>query len=202
METRTLDSTGLNASLVGLGCNNFGMKLDLEKTRAVLTTALDVGITFFDTADMYGNGQSEDFIGQVLGPRRRDIVLATKFGGVAYMRKKGERWGTREYIVRCVEDSLGRLHTDWIDLYQLHFPDPTTPIEETLAALDDLVHQGKVRAVGCSNLSGAQIAEADAQAKARQGVRFITAQNEWNLLNRAAEKDVIPACTLYGLGQL
>jgi aryl-alcohol dehydrogenase-like predicted oxidoreductase len=202
METRPLDSTGLNASLVGLGCNNFGMKLDLEKTRAVLTTALDAGITFFDTADMYGNGQSEDFIGQVLGPRRKEIVLATKFGGVAYMRKKGERWGTREYIVRCVEDSLGRLRTDWIDLYQLHFPDPTTPIEETLAALDNLVRQGKVRAVGCSNLSGVEIAEAEAQAKARQGVRFITAQNEWNLLNRTAEKDIIPACTQYGLGQL
>ncbi len=160
MEKRPLGTSGLEATLVGLGCNNFGMKIDLAASRAVVNAALDAGITFFDTADMYGNGQSEEFIGQVLGPRRKEVVLATKFGGVAMMRNSGERWGTRTYLVGCLEASLQRLGTEWIDLYQIHYPDPTTPIEETLAALDDLVHQGKVRAVGCSNLSGAQIAEA------------------------------------------
>jgi len=202
MEKRPLGTAGLEASLVGLGCNNFGMKIDLAASRAVINAALDAGITFFDTADMYGNGQSEDFIGQVLGPRRKEIVLATKFGGVAMMRKSGERWGTRTYIVGCLEASLRRLRTEWIDLYQIHYHDPTTPIEETLAALDDLVRQGKVRAVGCSNFSGAQLAEAAAQAQERRLVHFVTAQNEWNLLNRGAEREVIPACERHGLGQL
>jgi aryl-alcohol dehydrogenase-like predicted oxidoreductase len=151
---------------------------------------------------MYGNGQSEEFIGQVLGPRRKEIVLATKFGGVAMMRKSGERWGSRDYITKCVEASLQRLRTEWFDLYQMHYHDPTTPIEETLAALDDLVRQGKVRAVGCSNFSGTQIAEAEAKAKERHFVRFITAQNEWSLLKREGERDAIPACEQYGLGQL
>ena len=202
MEKRPLGTAGLEASLVGLGCNNFGMKIDLAASRAVINAALDAGMTFFDTADMYGNGQSEDFIGQVLGPRRKDIVLASKFGGVAFMRKKGERWGTREYIVGCLEASLQRLRTDWVDLYQMHYPDPTTPIEETLAALDDLVRQGKVRAIGCSNFSDAQMAEATAQAQKHSVVHFATAQNEWSLLKRAVERDVIPACEQYGLGQL
>jgi aryl-alcohol dehydrogenase-like predicted oxidoreductase len=202
MEKRPLGTAGLEASLVGLGCNNFGMRIDLAASRAVINAALDAGITFFDTADMYGNGQSEDFIGQVLGPRRKDIVLATKFGGVAFMRKKGERWGTREYIVGCLEASLQRLRTEWVDLYQMHYPDPTTPIEETLAALDDLVRQGKVRATGCSNFSGAQIAEAASRSRTRHFVHFVTAQNEWSLLKREAERDVIPACEQYGLGQL
>ncbi len=200
MEKRPLGTSGLEASLVGLGCNNFGMRIDLAASRAVINAALDAGITFFDTADMYGNGQSEDFIGQVLGPRRKEIVLATKFGGVAMHGKSGERWGTRAYIMGCLEASLRRLRTEWIDLYQMHYPDPTTPIEETLAALDDLVRQGKVRVVGCSNFSGAQIAEATTQA--RRFVQFITAQNEWSLLNRRAERDVIPACEQHGLGQL
>jgi len=202
MEKRPLGTSGLAASLVGLGCNNFGMKIDLAASRAVISAALDVGITFFDTADMYGNGQSEEFIGQELGPRRKEIVLATKFGGVAMMRKSGERWGMRAYIVACLEASLRRLRTEWIDLYQMHYPDPTTPIEETLAALDDLVRQGKVRTVGCSNFSGAQIAEATTQAQERRLVQFVTAQNEWNLLNRGAEREVIPACERHGLGQL
>lgn len=202
MEKRPLSGTGLEASLVGLGCNNFGMKLDFEATRAVIDTALEVGVTFFDTADMYGGGKSEEFIGQALGARRKDIVLASKFGGVAWMQKKGERWGSRDYIVRCLEDSLRRLRTDWIDLYQLHFPDPATPLAETLEALDQVVRQGKVRAVGCSNLSGAQIAEADTKAKERGWARFVTAQNEWSLLKRDAERDVIPACSQYQLGQL
>jgi aryl-alcohol dehydrogenase-like predicted oxidoreductase len=151
---------------------------------------------------MYGGGKSEEFIGKALGARRKEIVLASKFGGVAWMQKKGERWGTRDYIVRCLEDSLRRLGTEWIDLYQLHFPDPATALEETLEALDEVVRQGKVRAVGCSNLSGAQIAEADTKAKARGWARFVTAQNEWSLLKRDAERDVIPACSQYQLGQL
>jgi aryl-alcohol dehydrogenase-like predicted oxidoreductase len=178
------------------------MRIDLAASRAVIDAALEAGITFFDTADMYGNGQSEEFIGQVLGPRRKEVVLATKFGGVAMMRKSGERWGTRAYIVGCVEASLRRLRTEWVDLYQIHYPDPTTPIAETLAALDDLVRQGKVRAVGCSNFSGTQIAEAATQAQERRLVQFVTAQNEWSLLQRGAERDVIPACERHGLGQL
>lgn len=202
MEKRPLGTSGLAASLVGLGCNNFGMKIDLAASRAVITAALDAGATFFDTADMYGNGQSEDFIGQVLGPRRKDVVLATKFGGVAFHGKTGEHWGTRAYIVGCLEASLRRLRTEWVDLYQMHYPDPTTPIEETLATLDDLVRQGKVRTVGCSNFSGAQIAEAAARTQERRSAPLVTAQNEWNLLNRKAERDVIPACERHSLGQL
>src|SRR5262245_31301850 len=202
MEKRSLGTSGLAASLVGLGCNNFGMKIDSAATGAVIDAALDAGITFFDTADMYGNGKSEEFIGQVLGPRRKEIVLATKFGGVAFHGMSGERWGTRPYIIACLETSLRRLRTDWVDLYQMHYHDPTTPVEETLAALDDLVRQGKVRTVGCSNFSGAQLAEATAQARERRFVPFITAQNNWSLLNRGAERDVIPACERNGLGQL
>lgn len=203
MEKRSLRVPGLEASIVGLGCNNFGMKIDLTASRAVIDTAINAGITFFDTADIYGNTQSEDFIGQVLGPRRKEVVLATKFGGAGWMnRKSGQRWANRESIVRCLEDSLRRLRTDWIDLYQYHFPDPATPLEETLAALDEVVRQGKVRAIGCSNLSGEQIAQAEAYAKQHKSARFVTAQNEWSLLKRDAERDVIPACNRYQLGQL
>lgn len=202
MEKRPLGKSGIEVSLVGLGCNNFGMKIDLAATRAVLTTALDAGITFFDTADMYGNTQSEDFIGQTLGPRRKEFVLATKFGGIAYMQKSKDSWADRAYITKCLEDSLRRLRTDYIDLYQYHFPDPKTPVAGTLAALDELVRQGKVRAVGCSNLTGAQIAEATAISQERHIVNFVTAQNEWSLLKRDVERDVIPACDKYGLGQL
>ena len=202
MEMRLLGSSRLNASLVGLGCNNFGARTDLEASRAVIDAALDAGITFFDTADLYGFGQSEEIMGQALGTRRKEIMLATKFGGVAMVKKTGERWGTRDYIVRCLEDSLQRLRTDWIDLYQMHYPDTTTPVDETLETLDDLVRQGKVRAVGCSNFSGIQINEAEAQATERHFAHFVTAQNEWSLLSRGTEDDAIPACDKYGLGQL
>ncbi len=202
METRPLGASGIQASLVGLGCNNFGMKIDLDASRAVIDAALDAGITCFDTADMYGNGQSEEFLGQVLGPRRKDIVLATKFGGVAMMAKSGERWGSREYILRCLEDSLQRLKTDWIDLYQMHYPDPNTFIEETLETLNELVQQGKVRAIGHSNFSAEQINEAVEQSTAHDCAHFVTAQNDWSLLNRAVEADAIPACDQHGLGQL
>jgi aryl-alcohol dehydrogenase-like predicted oxidoreductase len=203
MEKRSLGVPGLEASIVGLGCNNFGMKIDLTASRTVIDAALDAGINFFDTADIYGNTQSEDFIGQVLGSRRKEVVLATKFGGAGWMnRKSGQRWGNRESIVRCLEDSLRRLRTDWIDLYQYHFPDPATPLEETLAALDEVVRQGKVRAIGSSNLSGAQIAQAETYATQNNSARFVTAQNEWSLLKRDIERDVIPACDRYRVGQL
>ena len=202
MEKREIGNTGLKASVVGLGCNNFGMKIDLEATRAVLNTALDLGINFFDTADMYGGGKSETFMGEVLGPRRKEIVLATKFGGVAKNSKTGERWGAKEYITKCIDASLKRLQTDYIDLYQMHYPDPKTPIEETLSVLNDLVQQGKVRAIGHSNFSAVQIDDAASQAKANNTAVFITAQNEWSLLNRTVEGDVIPACARHHLGQL
>ncbi len=202
METRPLGASGIRASLVGLGCNNFGMKIDLEASRAVIDTALEVGITCFDTADMYGKGQSEEFLGRVLGPRRKDIVLATKFGGVAKIADSGERWGSREYILRCVEDSLRRLQTDWIDLYQMHYPDPNTPIEETLETLNTLVQQGKVRAIGHSNFSAEQINQSVEQSSTHDFAHFVTAQNDWSLLNRAVEADAIPACEQHGLGQL
>lgn len=191
METRPLGRSQLAASRVGLGCNNFGMKLGIEETRRVIDAALDAGVTFLDTADMYGGTKSEQFIGAALAGRRSRAVLATKFGGLAMMGKTGERWGSREYVRKAVEASLARLRTDVIDLYQMHFPDPQTPLEETLGALTELVSEGKVRAIGCSNFTGAMI-----------DPRFATAQNEWSLLVRKAEADVIPACEKHGVSQL
>jgi len=202
MEMRPIGNTNLKASVVGLGCNNFGMTIDLDATRAVLDTAFEAGINFFDTADMYGGTKSETFMGEILRPRRKEIVLATKFGGIAKNSKTSERWGTKEYITKCIDSSLKRLQTDYIDLYQMHYPDPNTPIEETLGVLNDLVKQGKVRAIGHSNFSGTQIDEAASQAKAKNTAIFVTAQNEWSLLNRAAEHDVVPACDRQHVGQL
>jgi len=193
VETRALGRSKLTASLVGLGCNNFGMKIGLEESRKVIDAALAAGITFFDTADMYGNGKSEEFIGEALVGRRARAVIATKFGGMAMSSRSGERWGTRAYVRKCVEASLARLRTDVIDLYQMHFPDAETPVEETLGALGDLVGEGKVRAIGCSNFTGAQIDAAEAAARAAGGPRFETAQNEWSLLVRAAEAEVARA---------
>ena len=160
METRNLGRSGLKVSVVGLGCNNFGSRIDLAQSRAVIDRAIERGITFFDTADSYGErGGSERILGEVLGARRQDIVLATKFGNA--MDDHGVlKGGSRRYLMRAVEASLARLRTDWIDLYQLHKPDPDTPIEETLRALDDLVRQGKVRYVGCSNLAAWSVADA------------------------------------------
>ena len=202
METRALGRSGLNASLVGLGCNNFGMKLGLEESRAVIDAALDAGITFFDTADMYGGTRSEQFIGEALAGRRGRAVIATKFGGLARTARDGERWGARAYVRKAVEASLARLRTDVIDLYQLHFPDPKTPLEETLDALGELVSEGKVRAIGCSNFTGSLLEEAEAAARGQRGPRYETAQNEWSLLQRATETDVIPACERLGVSQL
>jgi aryl-alcohol dehydrogenase-like predicted oxidoreductase len=202
MDYRTLGASKLLVSAVGLGCNNFGIRCDLEETRAVVHKALDLGITLFDTADSYGwRGGSEALLGQVLGPRRKEVVLATKFGTA--MDDAGALKGaSRRYIMLAVEASLRRLQTDWIDLYQLHRPDPATPIEETLRALDDLVRQGKVRQIGSSNFSGAQVLDAHEVARRADLRAFVSAQNEYNLLRRAVERDAAPAMVACGVGLL
>jgi aryl-alcohol dehydrogenase-like predicted oxidoreductase len=203
MEHRNLGASGLRVSVVGLGCNNFGGRIGLEASREVIHTALDLGVTLFDTADVYGRepGASETVLGQSLGERRGEIVLATKFGS----RLDGEdrlKGASRRYVMSAVEASLKRLRTDWIDLYQLHFPDPLTPIEETLRALDDLVRQGKVRYVGSSNLPGWQVADAEWTARSLGLNRFVSVQDEYSLLVRDVEKEVLPAARAYGLGVL
>jgi aryl-alcohol dehydrogenase-like predicted oxidoreductase len=202
VDQRNLGKSGLRVSAVGLGCNNFGMKLDVEGTRKVVHRALDLGITFLDTADHYGNmGGSESCLGEVLGERRKDVVLATKFA--MPMDAAGTKTGaSRRYIMAAVEASLTRLKTDWIDLYQLHRPDPLTPIEETLRALDDLVRQGKVRYVGCSNLRAWQVVEAQWTAKHLGLNAFIACQDEYSLLVRDIEQDLVPAIEAYDLGLL
>ncbi|MDE3154180.1 MAG: aldo/keto reductase [Acidobacteriota bacterium] len=202
MNHRLLGPSGLKVSIVGLGCNNFGGRLDLDATRQVVHKALDLGITLFDTADMYGNrGGSEECLGQILGDRRKDVVLATKFGWE--MSEDGRlRGGSRRYVMRAVEDSLRRLRTDWIDLYQLHKFDPETPIEETLRALDDLVHQGKVRYIGCSNLPAWRVIEAQWTSRQLNLHRFISCQDEYSLLVRSVERELLPAVEAYGLGLL
>ncbi|MBQ0904887.1 aldo/keto reductase [Micromonospora sp. U21] len=206
MTYRRLGDSGLVVSVVGIGCNNFGRKLDLDGTRAVVDAALDAGITLFDTADIYGEpqGSSEELLGQALKGRRDDVVVATKFG----MDMNGLNGpdfgarGSRRYIARAVEASLRRLGTDHIDLYQMHEPDPGTPIDETLAALDDLVRDGKVRYLGNSNFTGWQIADADWVASSNGRARFISAQNHYSLVERSVETEVIPACERFGLGML
>ena len=202
MEYRNLGSSGLRVSLVGLGCNNFGMRLDLEQTRAVVDRAFDLGITLFDTADMYGGrGGSETQLGKILGHRRKDIVLASKFGMA--MSDDGTKIGaSRRYIMSAVEDSLRRLKTDWIDLYQLHQPDPLTPLDETMQALDDLVTQGKIRYIGCSNLPSWQVVESQWISKSMGLNRFVSCQDEYNILNRDIEAELIPAMQKYGCALL
>src|ERR1700761_8428207 len=201
-----LGDSGLLVSVVGLGCNNFGRRLDVARTREVVDAAIDAGITLLDTAESYGGGgASELALGEVLQGRRDKIVLATKFGhqgaDLGYGPAAGAKGG-RSYIKIAVEKSLTRLKTDYIDLYQLHTPDPVTPIEETLAALDDLVTEGKVRYIGHSNLSGWQIADAAHAALAGGRTPFISAQNHWSLLERDAEREVVPAARHFGLGLL
>lgn len=199
LPTRELGHSGLEVSEVGLGCNNFGRRLDLEATRRVVDEALSCGVTFFDTADIYGgSGRSEEFLGQALEGRRDQVVLATKFG-MDMGDGKGPR-GSRDYIRQAVQNSLRRLRTDVIDVYWYHEPDGTTPLAETLEALDELVRAGTVRAVGASNFSAAQIEEADAVARERGLARFTAIQNEYSLLVRKAEGDVLPACRRLGLG--
>jgi aryl-alcohol dehydrogenase-like predicted oxidoreductase len=197
MQYRKLGSSDLQLSVLGLGCNNFGGRADVETTRRIIHHALDVGINHFDTADVYGgDGKSEDYMGQVMGPRRKEMILATKFGLPMSDTKKGAKRG---YIMSAVEDSLKRLRTDYIDIYYLHKPDPTTPIEETLRALDDLVKQGKVRVIANSNMDPQQIAEAEQTAKKAGTARFVAGQDELSLIKRGTERDRIPAMEKNGL---
>jgi aryl-alcohol dehydrogenase-like predicted oxidoreductase len=193
MHERQLGITDLRVSAVGLGCNNFGARLDRAGALGVVHAALDAGITLFDTADIYGErGGSETVLGEVLGARRKDIVLVTKFG--AAMDDEGRlKGGSERYVMSAIEASLKRLKTDWIDLYYIHRSDPVTPIEETLSALDKLIEQGKVRYIGCSNMSAAQVIEAEQVAKANSLHRFISCQDQYNLLSRRIEADLIPA---------
>jgi aryl-alcohol dehydrogenase-like predicted oxidoreductase len=208
MSYRRLGNSGLTVSVVGLGCNSFGRRIDQAQTQAVVDTAIDCGITLFDTADVYGTpaGRSEEFLGAALraNGRRDDVLIATKFGG-PMGGANGPDWnarGARRYIIRAVEASLRRLGTDYIDLYQIHRPDPATPIAETLSALDDLVRAGKVRYLGSSNFRGWQVADAAWTAKTAHLTPFISAQNEYSLIRREVETDLVPACQAYGVGLL
>jgi aryl-alcohol dehydrogenase-like predicted oxidoreductase len=197
-----LGRSGLTVSTVGLGTNNFGYRLDADQSTAVIDAAIEEGITLFDTADSYG--ASEEVIGEALKGRRDQVVLATKFGS-DLRGANGPDWGargSRRYIRRAVERSLRRLQTDWIDLYQLHRPDPQTPIEETLAALTELVREGKVRYIGSSNFAGWQVADAEWTARTTGAERFISAQNQYSLLDRRLEREVVPAATRFDVGIL
>jgi aryl-alcohol dehydrogenase-like predicted oxidoreductase len=195
--TRLLGSSGLWASVVGLGCNNFGRRVDLEGTRAVVDAALEQGVTFFDTADIYGRGESEEYLGKVLQGRRDQVVLATKFG-MDMGDGKGPR-GSRDYILQAAEASLRRLQTDVIDFYWYHRPDGETPIAETLGALSELIGAGKVRAIGASNFDAGQLEEADRVANDEGLTPFTAVQNEYSLLVRDAEREVLPACRRLGI---
>jgi aryl-alcohol dehydrogenase-like predicted oxidoreductase len=206
MRFRRLGESGLVVSVVGIGCNNFGGRIDAHRTDEVVHAALDLGVNMFDTADSYGNpvGRSEKLLGSALGRRRDKAIIATKFGS-DLGGENGPDWGargSRRYIIRAVEASLRRLNTDYIDLYQIHWPDPRTPLEETLDALNDLIREGKVRYIGCSNYAGWQVADAAWIAKTRNLAPFVSAQNQYSLLNRDAERDVVPACERFGLGVL
>lgn len=202
MQIRNLGRSGLRVSLVGLGCNNFGGRIDMDATRAVVDAAIENGITLFDTADVYGNrGGSETALGELLGARRKQIVLATKFG--MDMNEAGTmKGGSRHYIMRAVEASLRRLKTDWIDLYQIHRFDPLTPLDETLRTLEALIAQGKVRYVGCSNFAAWQMADAVWTARDLGVASFASCQDEYSLLKRGAEAELIPAARHFGMGLL
>lgn len=205
MRYRRLGESGLMVSVVGLGCNNVGARIDADRTREVVHAALDEGVTLLDTADVYGErGRSEEYLGAALKGHRDEVILATKFGG-DMAGGNGPDWGARgarRYLVRAVEASLRRLDTDWIDLYQMHVPDPGTPIEETLSALDDLIRAGKVRYLGHSNFAGWQVADAAWTARTHHLTPFVSAQNHYNLLRREAEAELVPACRRFGLGLL
>jgi aryl-alcohol dehydrogenase-like predicted oxidoreductase len=199
MEYRRLGSSGLLVSAVGLGTNNFGSRLDESATRLVLEQALESGVTFIDTSDSYGRGASETLVGRILGPRRREVVLATKFSS-PMSESRYERGTSRRWLSEAVEGSLRRLATDVIDLYQIHFPDLETPIEETLRALDDLVAAGKVRYVGYSNFAAWQIVEGQWTARSEHLIRPVSSQNHFNLLRREIEAEILPAARAHGLG--
>ena len=197
METRSIGT--LTVSVVGLGCNNFGGRIDEAATSRVVDSALDHGINFFDTADIYGGTKSEEFLGRILQGRRNRVLLATKFGMEVGEGKKG---ASPAYVHEASEDSLRRLKTDHIDLYQLHQPDPTVPIADTLGALNELVQAGKVREIGCSNFSAEQLREADAAAKDMGGARFVSVQNQYSLMHREPEAEVLPECRRLGIAFL
>lgn len=200
MEYRKLGRSGLTISAVGLGCNNFNWTTDEAQSKRVVDAALDAGITFFDTANIYGqSGGSEEFLGRALGSRRGEAIVATKFG---MQMADGSRGADRSYIIRCVEDSLRRLNTDWIDLYQLHETDPTTPIEETLDALDRLIGQGKVRYIGTSNMADWEIAHAYHLARELGLQHFISLQAEYSLIQRGVEATTVPCLNAFGMGFL
>ncbi len=202
MQQRNLGRSGLQVSVVGLGCNTFGANVDQAGATAIVNRALDLGVTLFDTADSYGGmGGSETCLGVALGKRRKDVVLATKFAN-AMNTAKTLRGGSRRYVMSAVEASLKRLGTDWIDLYQMHYPDPATPIEETLRALDDLVRQGKVRYVGCSNFAAWQVVEAHWTARYHGVAGFISCQDQYSLLARGIERELVPAMRACGAGLL
>jgi len=201
MRTRILGDGGPEVSVVGLGTNNFGRRCDYEQTLAVIDAAIDAGVMLFDTADIYGQGTSEEYIGRALEGRRDRVVIATKFGSEMDERPE-ERRGNPDYIQWAVEGSLRRLRTDVIDVYQMHQPDPLTPIEETLGALNDLVHEGKVRWIGSSNFSAAQIEAAEEVARGAGFHRFVSAQNEYSLVEREVEDDVLGACEAARIGFL
>jgi len=202
MQERNVGKSGLRVSAIGLGCNNFGRPVDLEGSRAVIHKALDLGITLFDCGDVYGRrGGAEKILGEVLGARRKDIVLVTKFGRP--MDSEGRlKGGSRRYIMSAVEASLQRLKTDWIDLYQYHLVDPLTPIEETLRALDDLVRQGKVRYIGCSHMPAWQVVDAVWTSRSNNLARFIACEDEYSLLGRGIERELLPAMEQVELGLL
>jgi aryl-alcohol dehydrogenase-like predicted oxidoreductase len=201
MQTRNLGDGGPEVSVVGLGTNNFGRRCDYDQTLAVIDAALDAGITLFDTADIYGQGMSEDYIGRALEGRRDRVILATKFGATMDERPD-DATGRPEYVRWAVESSLRRLRTDVIDVYQQHRPDTTTPIEETLGVLNELVDEGKVRWIGASNFSAEQIEAAEASARERGTARFVSVQNQYSLVEREAEDEVLPACERLGIGFL
>lgn len=196
MKTRSIGS--LDVTVVGLGCNNFGWRIDAEASAKVVDAAIEAGINFFDTADVYGEGKSEEFLGQALGSRRKNIFIATKFGS---KMSETERGASAAYVKQAAEASLRRLRTDYIDLYQLHRPDPNTPIAETLGALDDLVKSGKVREIGCSNFSVEQIHGAE-DAVRNGAARFVSVQNEYSLFHRDPGRDVLPECERRGIAFL
>jgi aryl-alcohol dehydrogenase-like predicted oxidoreductase len=204
MRYRPLGHSGLVVSVVGIGCNAFGSRVDADGVRAIVDAAFDAGINFFDTSDTYGLGASEELLGAALRGRREDVVVATKFGMDMDGRNGPDRGAraSRRYVRRAVEASLRRLGTDHIDLYQLHQPDLVTPVEETLSALDELVHEGKVRYIGCSNFAAWEVTEAHWTARSLGVGKFITAQNEYSLYNRSAEDELVPACLAAGMSVL
>ncbi len=199
MEHRNLGRSGLKVPVLGLGANNFGWWADERASAEVINHALEIGINYIDTADMYDNGRSEEYIGRILRGRRADVLIASKFA-MPMGEGINDRGGSRWYVTRALEASLGRLQSDYIDLYQMHTPDPTTPIEETLRTLDDLVKAGKVRYIGCSNFAGWQLSDALWVSRVNNLNSFVTVQPKYNLMERQVEQELVPCCKAHGIG--